>query len=139
MSKPGSVNRRDFLKTGAVAGGSLVISFYVPGFGRSLGAAEPSPTFTPNAFLRIAPDESVTVVINHSEMGQGVTTSLAMLVADEMDADWNRVRVEFSTVDAVYNHTVFGVMLTGGSTTTTSEWERFRKAGATARAMLVAT
>ncbi|MGK2859761.1 MAG: molybdopterin cofactor-binding domain-containing protein [Thermoanaerobaculia bacterium] len=138
MSEPRSVNRRDFLKAGAVAGGSLVISFYVPGFGRSLGAAETPGPFTPNAFLRVAPDESVTVIINHAEMGQGVTTSLAMLVADEMDADWKRVRVEFSTVDPAYNHTVFGLMMTGGSTTTTSEWERFRKAGATARAMLVA-
>ena len=71
-------------------------------------------------------------------MGQGVYTGLAMLVAEELDADWSKVRVEPAPVDPVYNHTVFGIQMTGGSTSTWSEWERLRKAGAAARAMLVA-
>src|SRR5438132_2033521 len=71
-------------------------------------------------------------------MGQGVYTALPMLVAEELDADWNKVRVESAPADAAYNHTVFGMQMTGGSTSTWSEYDRLRKAGATARAMLVA-
>ena len=71
-------------------------------------------------------------------MGQGIYTSLPMLLNEELEADWARVRVESSPVDAVYNHTVFGIMMTGGSTTTTSEYDRFRKMGAMARIMLIA-
>src|SRR5208282_872348 len=70
-------------------------------------------------------------------MGQGVYTSLPMILAEELDADWTRVRCEFAPVDPAYNHTVFGIQLTGGSTSTWSSFEQFRKAGATARAMLV--
>jgi len=135
-----NVSRREFLKAGAVAGGSLVIGMYVPGLaGRADAEEGGKAAFAPNAFLRIDADESVTVIINHSEMGQGVTTALAMMLADELDADWNQIRVEFSGVDPAYNHTAFGpVQMTGGSTTTWSEWERYRKMGATGRAMLVA-
>jgi isoquinoline 1-oxidoreductase beta subunit len=71
-------------------------------------------------------------------MGQGIYTSLPMLLNEELEADWTRVRVESSPVDAVYNHTVFGLMMTGGSTTTNSEYDRFRKMGAMARIMLIA-
>ena len=71
-------------------------------------------------------------------MGQGVYTALPMLVAEELDADWSKVRVEPAPVDPVYNHTAFGMQATGGSTSTWSEWERLRNAGATARAMLIA-
>src|SRR5207249_147122 len=95
-------------------------------------------TFAPNAFIRIGTDDWVTVIVNHSEMGQGVYTALPMLVAEELDADWNKVRVESAPADAAYNHTVFGIQMTGGSTSTWSEYDRLRKAGATARAMLVA-
>jgi len=91
-----------------------------------------------NAFVRIGTDETVTVISNHSEMGQGIYTSLPMLLNEELEADWARVRVESSPVEAVYNHTVFGIMMTGGSTTTNSEYDRFRKMGAMARIMLIA-
>jgi isoquinoline 1-oxidoreductase beta subunit len=138
MSDIVNVSRRDFLKTGAVAGGSLILGLYLPALGGRLHADEAAPaSFAPNAFLRIDADESVTVIINHSEMGQGISTALAMMVADEMDADWNRIRVEFAPVDSTYNHTAFGIQLTGGSTSTMSEWDRFRTMGAAARAMLV--
>src|SRR5438067_6484422 len=137
MSEILNVNRRDFLKTGAAAGGGLLIGFYLP-LGNRLAAQQTSATFAPNAFIRIATDGWVTVIVNHSEMGQGVYTALPMLVAEELDADWSKVRVESAPMDAAYNHTTFGMQMTGGSTSTWSEYDRLRKAGATARAMLVA-
>lgn len=134
-----NLSRRDFLKTGALAGGGLVLGLYLPPFGNPTQAAQQSTsTFAPNAFVRIGTDDSVTVIVNHSEMGQGIYTALPMIVAEELDADWSKVRVEPAPVDAVYNHTEFGIQMTGGSTSTWTEWERLRKAGATARAMLIA-
>src|SRR5437867_3645802 len=139
MSEIFNVNRRDFIKTGVAVGGGLMLGFYLPRIGQPAGGAEQSTSpFAPNAFVRIGTDDSVTVIVNHSEMGQGVYTALPMLVAEELDADWTQVRVEAAPVDPAYNHTQFGIQVTGGSTSTWSEWERLRKAGATARAMLIA-
>ena len=141
-----TVKRRDFLKTGAAVGGGLLISLYLPELSQAGVSAKPSDklkfiepaSFAPNAFIRIATDDTVTIIVNKSEMGQGVYTSLPMLIAEELEADWSKIKVESAPVDAVYNHTVFGMQLTGGSTSTASEWQRFRKAGATARIMLIA-
>src|SRR5437867_3093164 len=139
MSEIFNVNRRDFIKTGVAVGGGLMLGFYLPRIGQPAGGAEQSTSpFAPNAFVRIGTDDSVTVIVNHSEMGQGVYTALPMLVAEELDADWTQVRVEAAPVDPAYNHTQFGIQVTGGSTSTWSEWERLRQAGATARAMLIA-
>jgi isoquinoline 1-oxidoreductase beta subunit len=134
------IARRDFLKTTATIGGGLWITAYVPELAaRSVSNAPAGATvFAPNAFIRIADDESVTVIANHSEMGQGVYTSLPMLLNEELEADWSKIRVEPAPVDPAYNHTVFGIQMTGGSTTTPSEWERFRKMGAMGRLMLIA-
>jgi isoquinoline 1-oxidoreductase beta subunit len=133
------MKRREFLKAGAALGGGLLISLYVPEFVSAARAADPAAKpVALNAFVRIGTDETVTVISNHSEMGQGIYTSLPMLLNEELEADWARVRVESSPVDAVYNHTVFGIMMTGGSTTTNSEYDRFRKMGAMARIMLIA-
>src|SRR5438552_15530996 len=140
------MKRRSFLRVGAAAGGGLLIGLYLPEVaraGRDAGAPQPGMaalpgTFAPNAFVRIGTDDSVTVVVNKSEMGQGVYTSLPMLLAEELEADWSKIKVESAPVDAAYNHTVFGIQMTGGSTSTASEWDRFRKAGATARVMLIA-
>ena len=137
MTEIPNVSRRDFLKTSAVAGGGLLIGFYLPA-GNRLAAQQSSGPFAPNAFIRIGTDDWVTVIVNHSEMGQGVYTALPMLVAEELDADWSKVRAESAPVDPAYNHTAFGIQMTGGSTSTWSEYDRLRKAGATARAMLVA-
>src|SRR5438874_2719620 len=136
MSEILNLSRRDFVKTGAAAGGGLLLGLYLP-FGNRIANAQ-QKTFAPNAFIRIGTDDWVTVIVNHSEMGQGVYTALPMLVAEELDADWSKVRAESAPVDAVYNHTAFGIQMTGGSTSTWSEYDRLRKAGATARAMLVA-
>jgi isoquinoline 1-oxidoreductase subunit beta len=138
MSEILNLSRRDFLKSGAVAGGGLVLGLYLPLGNRIANAQQKGAGFAPNAFIRIGTDDSVTVIVNHSEMGQGVYTALPMLVAEELDADWSKVRVESAPVDPAYNHTAFGMQMTGGSTSTWSEYDRLRKAGATARAMLVA-
>src|SRR3984957_18317406 len=133
------MKRREFLKAGAALGGGLLISLYVSEFVPAARAADSAAKpVALNAFVRIGTDESVTVISNHSEMGQGIYTSLPMLLNEELEADWARIRVESAPVDAVYNHTVFGIMMTGGSTTTNSEYDRFRKMGAMARIMLIA-
>jgi isoquinoline 1-oxidoreductase beta subunit len=138
VSVAARMQRREFLKAGAALGGGLLISLYVPEFVPAARAADSAvKPVALNAFVRIGSDESVTVISNHSEMGQGIYTSLPMLLNEELEADWARIRVESSPVDAVYNHTVFGLMMTGGSTTTNSEYDRFRKMGAMARIMLI--
>jgi isoquinoline 1-oxidoreductase beta subunit len=137
MSEILNLSRRNFHKTGAVAGGGLDIGHYIPFGNRVAAAQQATGPFVPNAFIRIGTDDSVTVIVNHSEMGQGVYTALPMLVAEELDADWSKIRVESAPVDAAYNHPAFGMQMTGGSTSTWSEYDRLRKAGATARAMLI--
>jgi len=134
-----NLSRRGFLKTSALAGGGLVLGVYLPELSSPAEAAQQRvSTFAPNAFIRIAPDDTVTILINHSEMGQGTFTGLSMLVAEELDADWRKVRAEHAPVDSAYNHVGYGAQMVGGSTSTWTEWERLRKAGATARAMLIA-
>ena len=131
-------SRRGFLKSSVLAGGGLILGVHLPGLRNSIPALELSSPVALNAFVRIAADETVTVVVNHSELGQGPYTSIPMLVAEELDADWSKVRYEPAPVDPAYNHTVFGMQITGGSTSTWTEWERVRKAGAAARQMLIA-
>jgi isoquinoline 1-oxidoreductase beta subunit len=139
MSAPAMVGRREFLKTGAAAGGGLLVSWYMPLPSAGAGkAAAGENQVALNAFVRIGTDESVTVIASHSEMGQGVYTSLPMLLNEELEADWSKIGVEAAPVDKVYNHPVFGMQMTGGSTTSPAEWERYRKMGALARTMLVA-
>src|SRR5713101_4648477 len=138
MSASAVVGRREFIRTGAAIGGGLLVSLHVPLAGRTSDAlAAEGKDFALNAFVRIGTDESVTVISAHSEMGQGIYTSLPMLLNEELQADWSRVRVEAAPVDKIYNHPVFGIQMTGGSTTSPAEWERYRKMGAVARIMLV--
>jgi isoquinoline 1-oxidoreductase beta subunit len=133
-------SRRGFLKGSAVLGGGLVVAFVIPGAHRfALGAENQGDVFAPNAFLRIGNDNSVTVLLGHSEMGQGIWTGLTMLIAEELDADWSKIRVEHSPASAAeYGMPAFGGMqITGGSTSTWMEFDRYRQAGAAARLMLV--
>jgi isoquinoline 1-oxidoreductase beta subunit len=138
VSKRSGVQRRDFLKVSVAASGGLLIGFQFPGISRLASAQAYASTFMPNAFVRIGTDERITVIVNHSEMGQGVYTSLPMLLADELDADWTKVGYESAPVDPKYNHPAFGMQITGGSSSVWSGLEQFRQAGAAARAMLVA-
>lgn len=132
--------RRDLLKGGA----ALTIAFWLPGKGGEAQAdgqpRKAGATLEPNAFVRIDADGTVTVISKHIEMGQGAYTGLATLVAEELDADWNQVRVEGAPANPkLYNNLVFGpVQGTGGSSSIANSYEQLRKAGATARALLVA-
>jgi isoquinoline 1-oxidoreductase beta subunit len=126
--------RRQFLQVSAALGGGLLVGFRWPEQGPGLLY---DTDFAPNAFVRIAPDSRVTVIVNKAEMGQGPTTSLCQLLADELDADWSKVGFEFAPVSPVYAHPGFGIQMTGGSTSTFAMSEPMRKAGAAARALLV--
>jgi isoquinoline 1-oxidoreductase beta subunit len=134
------LTRRDLLKHTALAGGGLVLGFLVPAGRRPAFAQAPEATPAlpaPNAFLRIGTDDSVTVLLSHSEMGQGIWTSLPMLVAEELDADWSKFRVEHAPAADVYRHVIMKMQMTGGSTSTWSEFDRYRQVGAAARMMLL--
>jgi isoquinoline 1-oxidoreductase beta subunit len=93
-----TLNRRHFLQAGAAGGAGLVIGLYLPG--RGVAQTTAPTTFAPNAFVRIAPDNSVTVIAKHLEMGQGSHTGLATILAEELDAEWGQVRVEAAPADA---------------------------------------
>ena len=130
---PAGSTRRGFL---AGTGAALVVGFTLPLSGRALAATESS--FTPNAWLRITPDNRITVICGSSEMGQGVLTAIPQMMAEELDADWNAVSVEQAPVSTAFNNPAFGMQATGGSTTVRGHWDVIRNAGATARAMLMA-
>ncbi|HEX3123388.1 MAG TPA: molybdopterin cofactor-binding domain-containing protein, partial [Rhodanobacteraceae bacterium] len=134
------MKRRAFLKASAALSAGLVVAFSLPiGMRRAFAqAAKPPAAVAPNAFVRIAPDNSVTILLKHSEMGQGVWTSLPMVLAEELDCDWSHVRVEHAPADMVYANAAFGMQGTGGSTSTWESFEQLRQAGATARALLIA-
>jgi isoquinoline 1-oxidoreductase subunit beta len=133
------LSRRDFLGRTAAAYGGLVIAFHLPRPARTPQDSAPATRrVAPNAFLRIAPDDTVTILLKHVEMGQGVATSLAMVVAEELDCDWKKVRSEHAPADLVYGHTKFAIQMTGGSTSTWESFGQLREAGAAGREMLVA-
>ena len=134
------VSRRSFLKAGAVAGSGLVLGFVMTGGGRFARAAEApaKPNYQPNAFLHIAPDNTVTVQVNRLEFGQGVHTALPMLIAEELDADWSQMRGALAPAGDVYKDPAFGIQMTGGSGSVAHSWEQYREVGAKARMMLVA-
>lgn len=128
-------NRRDFIgSSGLVIGLTLTA-------GKATAAAAAGPgakPFAPNAFVRIGADNLVTVVVKHIEFGQGPATGLTTIVADELDADWGQMRIEFAGAnDPLYKNLYFGTMGTGGSTAMANSWMQMRNAGASARAMLV--
>ncbi|MEO6689443.1 MAG: xanthine dehydrogenase family protein molybdopterin-binding subunit [Dokdonella sp.] len=132
--------RREFLKTTTVATAGLVVACFIPASVRkALAETAPAakPPVSPNAFIHIAPDNSVTVLLKHSEMGQGVWTSLPMVVAEELGCDWNAIRVEHAPAAPEYAHTAFGLQMTGGSTSTWESFDQLRNAGATARELLL--
>jgi len=121
------LSRREFLAAGAAAGAGLVIGFYLPHGSNGAG------TFSPNAFLKITPDRKITVLVARSEMGQGVRTSLPMILAEELEADWKQITVE----QAGSNPALYGDQQTGSSASVRISWDPLRKAGATAREMLI--
>jgi isoquinoline 1-oxidoreductase beta subunit len=127
-----AIGRREFLKLFGVAGTGLVIGIRL-GAGEALAAESTAAGFAPNAFLRIDANGSVTIWVTRSELGQGPRTALPMLVAEELEADWRRVRIEPAILDRKY-----GNQGTGGSMSVRESWIPLRKAGAAAREMLIA-
>ncbi|MGC2062364.1 MAG: xanthine dehydrogenase family protein molybdopterin-binding subunit [Thermodesulfovibrionales bacterium] len=137
MSRVVKISRRDFLKTGVMVGGGLILGFSLPD-AVPAGTGKATQSFSQNAFIRIGTDDLVTVIVNKSEMGQGVYTSLPMLIAEELECDWSKIRIEPAPVAPEYNHTAWGTLQgTGGSSSVRSSWDQFRKAGAAARTMLL--
>ena len=135
------ISRRSFIRTGSFVGGGLIISFMIPAYsGRKqaiFDKEENGASFIPNAFLQVRSDNTIKVLLSHTEMGQGIWTTLTMLIAEELDADWKNISVEHAPADKAYAHTAWGIQATGGSSTTWSEFDRYRKAGAAARILLV--
>jgi len=123
-------SRREFLKTSATGSAGLLLAFCLPAIASA--ADSPEQVFQPNAYIFINPQGDVRLVVTRSEMGQGVRTALAMILAEELDADWSRVKIEQGACDPQY-----GDMTTGGSMSIRSTWDPLRKAGASARDMLL--
>ncbi len=131
MSTP-KLNRRGFLRVSAAATGGLMLGFYLPERSKAQTAASRAEL---NAFVHIGSDDAVTLIIHKAELGQGSVTSLSMLLAEELECDWNKVRTEFAGVATAYGAPLQGVF---GSLSIRSSWTSLRKAGATAREMLIA-
>ncbi len=136
------MNRRRFLKIGVSSGALLTLGAYLGAGGERSASVQDlwrdhPGSLAPNAWLSVGKDDSVTVRIHHTEMGQGVSTALAMIVAEELDADWGRVRVEIAPADAVYKNPAFNCQMTAASTSVKTSWEPLRRAGAAVRQMLV--
>jgi isoquinoline 1-oxidoreductase subunit beta len=137
------LHRREFLKVSFVTGVGMLVACHMPierHVSNSLasGTKSGSGSFAPNAWLQIGTDDTVTVMVNHSEMGQGITTALSMVIADELEADWTKARPVIAPAQSVYKNPAFGVQATGGSTSVQTSWDILRQAGAVAREMLVA-
>jgi len=120
------LSRREFVAAGVAAGAGLVIGFYLPHRGSG------KDVFSPNAYVRITPDNKVTIVVARSEMGQGVRTALPMILAEELEADWKQIEIEQAGASTLY-----GDQTTGGSASIRTTWDPMRKAGAAAREMLI--
>ena len=148
LEPPKEVSRRDFLRivslgtAGFVVGCSTTPPPSPTTPSPQATAATPEPTSalqSLNSFVKIGSDDRVTVVIKHAEFGQGVTTGLTTIVAEELDADWEQMSWEFAPADVTqYANLGFKIQGTGGSSSISNSWEQLRKAGAAARAMLVA-
>jgi isoquinoline 1-oxidoreductase beta subunit len=140
------LSRREFVAAGVAAGAGLVVGFYLPH-----GGSKGREVFSPNAYLRITPDNKVTIVVARSEMGQGVRTALPMILAEELEADWKQITVEQAGASALYGlgattlggetqygaSTLYGDQYTGGSASVRMKWDPLRRAGAAAREMLI--
>jgi isoquinoline 1-oxidoreductase subunit beta len=133
MSTLPDVSRRDFLKTGAAAGGALLLGVALP----TSRAEAAATTSMPNAWVKIGSDDTITILSARSEMGQGVYTSMPTLVAEELEVDLAKIKVEIAPAGSVYVNSLLGGQITGGSTSVVEGYDKLRLAGAQARQMLV--
>ena len=129
----GQMNRRSFLRVTALAGGGMLLAYYVEPIGKVMAQFGPPVTLLPSSFISIAPDGIVTLIAKNPEIGQGVKTMLPMLIAEELDVDWKDVRIEQGDLNAKY-----GLQIAGGSTATPMNWDPLRQVGAGGRQMLIA-
>ncbi len=132
MQNTSTLSRRDFIKVVSTAGAGLVLGFHLPSQHKNEASAAEAGSFSPNAWLRIDPDDRITIAVFRSEMGQGVRTSIPMIIAEELEADWSTVQYLQPDFDPKY-----GRMGTGGSASIRTNMEKLRKAGAIAREMLI--
>ena len=133
LSNYGGTSRRDVLKVSAAVGGGMLISFTLPALSRAAAMGEAAGAATLNAYVKISPDNVVTITSKNPEIGQGIKTMLPMLIADELDVDWSQVRLD----EALANSEIYGRQVAGGSMATPTEWTPMRRVGAAARQMLI--
>lgn len=138
MTRRGAVSRRAFIVASAAVGGGLALAVWTRRVLHEPPLDPADAPFAPDAWVRLDTTGRVTVIVARSEMGQGISTAIPMLVAEEMDADWDRVGFEFAPANAAYYNPAMGLQATGGSTGLWTAWEPLRRAGAAARAMLIA-
>ena len=131
------LSRRSFLRASATAAGGLIVSLYLD-FPLSAQQPPQPKLYPPDAFVHIQPDGTIVIQVNRLEFGQGVQTSLPMLLADEMDADWSQVKAELAPAADVYKDPLFGIQMVGGSGSVAHSFQQYRELGAKTRAMLVA-
>jgi isoquinoline 1-oxidoreductase beta subunit len=135
----GGLSRRDFISRAAIYTGGLVVAFHVPKFLRESMAAPGAAkiAYPPNAFLYIAPDDTITLTINRLEMGQGVNSAFAQLIAEELGCDYQKIHAVASNADTVYNTPGMPFIITGGSMSVRTSFDQYRKIGAGMREMLI--
>src|SRR6266545_5960869 len=140
LEKRSQIDRRGFLRVSAGAAGGLLVSLYldVPAFAQEGRSASPPEVYPPDAFVHIRPDGKILITVNRLEFGQGVQTSLPLILADEMDADWSKVVAELAPAADVYKDPLFGIQMVGGSGSVAHSFQQYRELGAKTRAMLVA-
>ncbi|HXW90133.1 MAG TPA: xanthine dehydrogenase family protein molybdopterin-binding subunit [Terriglobales bacterium] len=136
FSSESGLSRRSFLRVSATAAGGLIVSLYLDS--RLLAQAPPAKTYPPDAFVQIQPDGKIVIQVNRLEFGQGVQTSLPMVLADEMDADWAHVVAELAPAADVYKDPLYGIQMVGGSGSIAHSFQQYRELGAKTRAMLIA-
>ena len=137
-----SISRRGFMRVSFAAAGGLMVSLYLDPSSASLAqeanqAAPPAKVYPPDAFVNIRPDGKIVIQVNRLEFGQGVQTSLPMVLADELDADWANVIAELAPAADVYKDPAFGIQMVGGSGSIAHSFQQYRELGAKTRAMLV--
>src|SRR6266849_4895903 len=135
-----TLNRRSFLRVSAAGAGGLLVSLYLdlPASAQQGNQAPPPKVYPPDAFVHIRPDGKIVIQVNRLEFGQGVHTSLPMILADEMDADWSQVIAQLAPAADVYKDPLFGIQMVGGSGSIAHSFQQYRELGAKTRAMLIA-
>src|SRR6516165_3548517 len=138
-TSPTIMSRRSFLTSSALAGGGLILgAVFPPGLARAERSSHDDKPIPLNAWLRIGVDDTVTIIVSQAEMGQGIQTTMAAVIAEEVGADWKRVKLENSPADPAYRNPARNWQFTGNSESTTAFFDFLRTMGASAREMLVA-